>query len=309
MSTYTEQIVFAPSEDQRWLAGVMMQPTAGSRQPVGIVCIHGAAVGFYVPTYINWGRELARRGYLFVSGNTRGHDVAAVDVPWPFRLGSEDLPNIRLGGSSWERSDEVPNDVAGWIAFLAAQGVKQVVLVGHSFGVFRVSYYQALRQDPRVVGLVLASGADRVQPQDPARVEQAQRKVTEGHGDALMPVAAGRPLFFAMESATKVLHWERVVSPFAPQGHMPWIGDIHLPVLATLGTAELVPDLRGLVEEMRSRAVHTPQFDIQVIEGADHAYSGREREWADVVARWIEAQIALRATPHGHWWSRRQKPQ
>jgi pimeloyl-ACP methyl ester carboxylesterase len=309
MGAYNEQIVFAPSEDQRWLAGVMMQPTEGSRRPVGVVCIHGAAVGFYVPTYVHLGRELARRGYLFVSGNTRGHDVAAIDAPWPFRLGPQDLPNIRLGGSGWERYDEVPYDVAGWINFLTAQGVEQVVLVGHSFGVFRVSYYQAERQDPRVVGLVVASGGDRVYPPDPARVEQAQRLVAEGRGDALMPVAEGLPIFFAMKSAANVVHWDRVVGPFAADGHMPWIASIRTPMLATLGTAELVSDLRALVEEMQGRAVQTPRFDIQVIEGADHAYTGREREWADVVARWIEVQLAMRATTRGRWWSRRQKPQ
>src|SRR5262249_29996154 len=186
--------------------GVMMQPTAGPRRPVGVVCIHGAAVAFYNPPYVFVGRELARRGYLFVSGNTRGHDVAALDVPWPLSARPEDLPNARLGGTSWERWDEEPYDVAGWINCLVAQGVEQVILLGHSQGVARVSYYQAQRQDPRIVGLVLASSGDRVQPQDPARVEQAQRLVDEGRGDELMPVAEGLPIFFAMESAAYVVH-------------------------------------------------------------------------------------------------------
>jgi predicted alpha/beta hydrolase family esterase len=31
---------------------------------------------------------------------------------------------------------------------MVSQGVEQVVLVGHSLGVLRIIYYQALRQDP-----------------------------------------------------------------------------------------------------------------------------------------------------------------
>lgn len=309
MGAYNEQIVFTASEDQRWLAGVMMQPTKGSRRLVGVVCIHGAVEPFYFPAYVHMGRELARRGYLFVSGRTRGHDVATVDAPWPLSVRPEDIPTYRLGGWGWERWAEDEHDVAGWITFLVSQGVEHVVLLGHSAGVGRVSYYQAQRQDPRVVGVVLASSSDRLRPQDPARVSQAERLVAEGYGDAPLPLAEGRPIFFALESAANVVHWESVVGPFVADGHTPWIASIRTPVLATLGTAEFEPDLRGAVEDMRGRAVQTPRFDIQVIEGADHAYTGRERELAEVVARWIEALPTTRVATGGRWWSRRQRPQ
>jgi hypothetical protein len=34
--------------------------------------------------------------------------------------------------------------------------------------------------------------------------------------------------------------------------------------------------------------VHAPRFDIEVIDGADHGYTGRARELAEVVANWLE---------------------
>ena len=42
MGSYSEQIVYAPSEDQRWLAGILMYPTAGAARSIGIVSLHGS---------------------------------------------------------------------------------------------------------------------------------------------------------------------------------------------------------------------------------------------------------------------------
>jgi pimeloyl-ACP methyl ester carboxylesterase len=274
MGAYSEQIVFAPSEDQRWMAGVMMRPATGPARSVGILFIHGTTGFFYTPTAVFVGRDLAQRGYVFVSGNTRGHDVASDDFPWPLTGRPDEINNFRLGGNSWERWDEAPCDVAGWISFLASQGIHTVALIGHSGGGDRVLYYQALRQDPRVAGMVLASSNDRLAPDDPARVELAEQLVAEGRGDELLPLLKVQPIISGMESAGYLAHWNRIVGPFVANGHAPWIADIHMPVLATLGTMEPRPNLRALIEDMRERAVHAPRFDIEVIEGADHYYTG-----------------------------------
>jgi pimeloyl-ACP methyl ester carboxylesterase len=289
MGAHSEEIVFAPSEDQHWMAGVLMRPATGPARSVGILYIHGATGFFYEPSGVYLGRELAQRGYLFVSGNTRGHDVASDDLPWLFTHRPDDVANYRLGGTSWARWDEEPYDVAGWINFLVSQGIDTVALIGHSLGGYRVQYYQALRQDPRVVGMVLASSADALTPDDPGRVELAEHLVAEGRGDEPLPLLEGQPIVVAMKSAANLAHWERIAGPFVADGHAPWIADIHVPVLATLGTIELNPNLRDALEDMRKRAGQAPSFDIAVIDGADHSYTGRERELAEVVANWLEA--------------------
>lgn len=287
-------------------AGVLIRPTGGEPRPIGVVCIHGAPGFFYAPMYVSLGRALAQRGYRFVSGNTRGHDVAALDIPWSPTVSarSEALTNVRLGGNGFARWDEEPHDVAGWVDFMVAQGAEQVVLFGHSFGVARITYYQAERQDSRVVGLVLASGHDRVTAVDPARLELAERLVAAGQGDALLPVVED---VFQIESAAYVVQWERHAGRFAAEGHTPWIASIRVPVLATLGTAEEWPDLHARLEDMRGRAVQAPRFDIHVIEGADHNYTGQKRELAKVVADWLDALPVTRGATPRRWWSRRKR--
>ena len=310
MRAYSEEIVWTPSEDQRAQAGLLIRPMASPVQSIGVVSIHGATGSFYVPLLIQLGHALAQRGYPFVSGNTRGHDVAAQDLPWSLFIrgtGSEAYATLRLGGGGWARWDEEPHDVAGWINCIVAQGAEQVVLVGHSLGALRIIYYQAVRQDPRVVGLVLVSGSDHITAVDPARRELAERLVAEGHEDVLLPVAEGIPRGFAMESAAYLVHWERHAGRFAAEGHTPWIASIRTPVLATGGTAEgLFPNLHADLEDMRTRAVQAPRFDIHLFEGADHFYRDQEAEFAEVVADWLDALLPAprRATPR-RWWSRR----
>lgn len=287
MSAYSEQIVFTPSEDQRWLAGVLMQPTEGAVQPIGIVSLHGSPGYFYVPTNVYLGRVLAEQGYRYVSGNTRAHDVASPDIPWPFGCSPEADAGWRIGGQGWYRVDEEPHDVAGWINFLADQDAEQIVLFGHSGGVRRALQYQAERQDPRVVGLILAGYDDRVLPIDPARLELAERLVAEGQGEALLPLRAGLRMHEGMQSAEQYVTWAGIVGGTAAEGYVPWSASIRVPVLATLGTSGEAPNLHAGLEAMRGRAVHAPRFDIQVIEGADHCYASHERELAEVVAAWL----------------------
>jgi dienelactone hydrolase len=310
MGAYSEEIVFVPSEDQRLLAGVIMRPTSSPRnrrRPLGVICLHGAGGHFYIPQHVILGRELAKRGYLVVSGNTRGHDVTSFDTPWPATTRPVDVRNFRPGGNGWERWDEGPYDVAGWISFLVTQGVEQIVLFGRSLGVARITFYLAQRQDPRVVGLILASGDDRVLSHDPTRVQVAEQMVAEGRGDGLLPPAEDQPVVFAMESAAHLVHWERVFGPFVAAGHTPWIGSIRVPVLATVGAAEADPTVRTALDDMRARAVGAPRFDIQVIAGADHLYTGRERELAACVGDWLDALLAQQAVRSRQWWGGRKR--
>jgi pimeloyl-ACP methyl ester carboxylesterase len=303
MGAYREQIVFTSSEDQRWLAGVLMCPTEGSVRPIGIVSLQGRFGYFYVPTSVYLGRALAERGYRYVSVNTRAREVASMDIPWPFSMESE--LQSRLGGEGFYRFDEEPHDVAGWINFLTAQGAEQIVLFGHSGGVRRALYYQAERQDPRVVGMILAGASDRsFTAIDAARLELAERMVAEGQGEALLPVPEGEPLVFGMESAESYARWGRYVRQFAADGDTPWPASIRVPVLATVGALEYHPRFRANLENMHARAVQAPHFDIQVIEGADHDYTGRERELAEVVLGWLETLPAVKGAARRHWWSR-----
>src|SRR5580704_16269338 len=142
-----EQIVFAHTNDDIIDAGVMFTPASDHAKPVAIIWIHGWGVNFYQPTYVGIGRELAALGYTVICGNTRMHDLGNVEA-W------RGDTRIR-GGGYWGVAREEVVDIAGWIDFAESRGFKKVILVGHSAGWAAVRSYQAEKQDPRVIGMVL----------------------------------------------------------------------------------------------------------------------------------------------------------
>ena len=66
------------------------------------------------------------------------------------------------------------------------------LLIGHSLGALKVAHYQALRQDPRVVGLVAASAALPAARPNPDLVALSERMVAEGRGQDLLPWGSSR---------------------------------------------------------------------------------------------------------------------
>src|SRR5436190_17781850 len=196
--THREEIVYVTTEDGITLAGVAMRP---SREPapgsVAVVWVHGLTGTFYGRAGIRIGRDLAGRGIPFVAGNNRGHDFGFVLGPGPDG-------QARLGGGGWELFSESPADVAAWVECAAGLGVRGVLLAGHSLGALKVGYYQALRQDPRVLGVAACSppgGANRLEP---ALVAEAERMVAEGRGRDLLPWGS-RPAGAGTQSAQTYL--------------------------------------------------------------------------------------------------------
>src|SRR5262249_49017923 len=126
---------------------------------IAVIWIHGWGVNFYQPSYVGIGRALAERGYTTIIGNTSMHDLGNV-LAW------RGYKRIR-GGGYWGVASDEGRDPAAWIDLAEERGFHNVVLVGHSAGWAAVRHYQAETQDPRVVGLVLASGAVRAETRQP----------------------------------------------------------------------------------------------------------------------------------------------
>jgi pimeloyl-ACP methyl ester carboxylesterase len=194
-------------------------------------------------------------------------------------------------------SEEV-RDLAAWIDFAEDRGFKQVVLVGHSAGWAAVRSYQAEKQDGRVVGVVLASGAVRAEtrPTDPDQLSQATRLMTEGQGDAL--VRDPKRSFPSYISAATFL--DIANSPpeskdfFGVQTPNPGVTRIHCPLLAFFGTRGDVgteADLKLLKTCIQRQSSGPSRVDTLMIRGADHMYEGEEAQVAEAIAKWADTLV------------------
>lgn len=282
---FSEELVYTSSEDGFLLEGVAIRPAGAEPYPVGVVWIHGNAGRFYDYPYVAVGRAMAAAGYLFISANTRGHDIATAlwrasgNQPAPWQS-PQAMPTG--GGSAWERLDEAPRDLAAWVDLALSLGAQSVALAGHSSGAQRVVLYQAERQDARVAGLVLAS-PDLRGYIPPGELEAAQRLIAEGHELEVTPAQPFAPWY--RQSAQTVAGKAAILSRLlqTDEGE-PTIAAIRSPILAFFGTTERGSE--ATLAAIRQNAT-AARVEIEAIEGADHVYSGHESDVAEVITRWV----------------------
>lgn len=280
VASYTEELVYTESEDGLLLEGAVIRPAGGSTKSVPVVWIHGLTGKFYSRSTVRIGRELASRGYTFVVGNNRGHDFGTI-----YRNKANE-PLILGGG--WENFDESPRDVAGWLNFTEGLGFRQVALLGHSLGSLKVAYYQGMRQDPRVLGLVGASPPARAGNVEPELLAQAERMVAEGRGQDLLPWGisqAGAGTTSAQTYLNRARTNVDVYGFFTPD---PVIAKVRCPLLACYGTDEAWVGGANELELIRKNARAAARVDTRLFADADHNYNGQHVQVATALAEWVD---------------------
>src|SRR5512142_715311 len=120
-NAHVEELVDIRSSDGVELLGAVIRPV-GDAKPTPVVWVHGFTGRYDEPHAIRIGRRLAERGYVFVTGNNRGHDFGA-------NMYAVDTGVVLMGGGGWEKLDESPLDISVWIEFALTLGFERVVLV------------------------------------------------------------------------------------------------------------------------------------------------------------------------------------
>lgn len=284
-----EELVYVRSSDDVINGGSIFMPPNGSVKPTAIIWIHGWGVNFYYPTYVQIGRDVAALGYAFISANTRMHDLGNV-AGW--RKGTR----IR-GGGYWGVASEEVHDLAAWIDFAEERGFREVILVGHSAGWAAVRAYQADRQDSRVVGLVLASGAVRAEtrPTDPDQLTEAHRLISAGEGDALIRDSKRSfPSYISAATFMDIAYTPPEYKDFfgvEPETRNPGVARIRRPLLAFFGERNDVggeSELELLRSSIERRSNGPTRVSTFMIHNADHMYTGQEAQVARVIVEWAD---------------------
>src|SRR6266849_328947 len=280
---FPEQVVFVRSSDDVVSGGVMFTSPKQSSKPLVIIWVHGWGANFYVPSYVGIGRALAERGFTTISVNTRMHDIGNVEKYTP--LGKR----VR-GGGYWGVTSEDARDIAAWVDFAKKLGFDRVILVGHSAGWASVGRYQADTQDPRVAGLVFASGCVGCgnEGSDPALRAQAKKLVDEGAGDDLIRLP--KRSFPSYVSAATYLD-SIDTSPgyadfFGIRTPNPAVTRVHCPLLAFFGskgdiaTESALKLLKASVQRLKSGP---SRVDTVMVHNGDHEYVGEEAQVAQTI--------------------------
>jgi len=196
-----------------------------------------------------------------------------------------------------ERFEDCLGDLDAALAFGRARGYRRFILMGHSTGCQKITWYQARRQAPDVSGLALLAPGDdyAIARRDAGRsfnrwVKRAHQLVAEGRGDTLMPpqclgFTARRYLSVADPSKTesKIFNYE---------GRLTHFRRVVCPVLLLFGSAEEYSCLP--VESMHAilrKASRSICFEDHIIPGADHGFHGCEAETTRCILAWTNSKV------------------
>jgi pimeloyl-ACP methyl ester carboxylesterase len=232
------------------------------------------------------GAELAARGVAYFAFNNRGAHIVT-----------------RAGGMAHERIRDCVFDIDGALRELRLRGFDDVTLAGHSTGANKVAVYDRYKPRNRVKRYVLLAGGDDtglLHAQLGARrfaaaLEKARAMIRAKRGDEFVPKSLS-------SSLSMLLSWRAFydmanpsgdynIFPFAGIGRFRHVRAIRKRALYIYGDRdEYIDDAPAAMSTLAKNL--GPNGEIVVLGDADHGFSDREGELAELITAWIAASSA-----------------
>lgn len=290
MNTY-EMLRFS-TPDGVELCGILSTEPANSRRAV--MHTHGLAGNFYEQLFVDYLAAAAiRAGYRFGSFNNRGHDYFSDAF-----VTAGGRREVLARGGAHERLDEAHHDFVGALSVLERRGLTEVVLSAHSTGAVKLALFIAENRPAGVSGAVFLSPSDDIGIQADnlgdrfaESIEEARAAVAAGRGEELLPDGT---FFYPIDARA-------YLDLFDPDGRgnvfdltgqgvgLQVLAEIAVPTLVTFGSEDVaVTGNPADAAEAIERALKGSTCHAEVIGGADHNYSGKEQELADLLTRWLD---------------------
>ena len=278
------------SGSSEWQGTLVAFPARGLQRPLDgfwttgrrrsrtlLLVVHGMGGNFYRSVSKKALLTLAPpAGFDVLSFNNRGYERAVVD----------------------EVFTDCRHDLEAALQFGRDRGYRQFVLLGHSTGCQKITYYQARRRHPQVAALVLTAIGDdyAIARRDlgrryPAQLARARALVHAGKGETLL-TAKGCLGFSARRFLSVADPRQAEAEIFHLAGRLRTFRKITCPTLAVLPEKEEFACLP--VPEMSARlraAARARPFDTVVIPDADHGFKGREVETTGVILDWLRCVL------------------
>jgi hypothetical protein len=269
------------------LWGAYLAPTVSARTlPVDAVCwFHGDTGSFHRQLYLDLGARFAAQGVAFLSANRRGHDLVA-----------NGAPGGPLQGYAHESVGDAPLDHAAWFELLRARGHRAIAIAGHSGGAVRAVYTQATAPLAEVRAVLAVSPGEY----DHAGLRALHEPVfAETYARAQALVAAGEPDAYLRPGIPWAASWTaaRFVDCFNADDRYSVVRRarrLAVPALfvfggeeCAIGGADELPVCGYAMRQLRAAAL--PGVTVEVVDGANHGYVGRELALFETLRGWLAA--------------------
>jgi pimeloyl-ACP methyl ester carboxylesterase len=285
-------IVKVTTEDDYTLHGILSER---EKNKGIIIHIHGTAGNFYFSPFL---QELAQTvdtlNYSFLSTNNRGSGVYNVEK------------GTKYTGAAIELFEECLLDIDAWVSFVLQKGYKNIILEGHSFGTNKIQYY-ALNGKYRsaIKALILLGFTDSYGTQL-QYLNTIHRKNEEYLQEARQLMDQNKPLqilsdlyancgelpqtaqsYFNLMSKDSAL--SRVI-PLRKGKDLINFRKIKIPILGVVGdkneyTVIPIQDAMKLLQSENKLAT------IRQIKSCTHGYTGKEKQLAEIIKRFIKDKL------------------
>lgn len=292
-------LVYSITEDGLRLPGVHYFPI--QKTSTCVVVVHGMS-GDILENYNFdvFGKICADRGLACIYGHNRGHghinDTRKINTQK-----SDNGYEYFRGGARFERFNDCVFDIDSWFEWAKKFGYTKFILLGHSLGGPKVVHYMYKKTPNDVIGVVLASPGDMVglvkkpeyQNNYQELVDEANRLVDSGKSEVTL---SGKIWDWYEISAQTFLD---LFVDEGPADNLPMLRNpdrfeeleaIKVPILDIVGEFDDIA-IRTLEEDqdlLEKKATNCKDFTKEMVPGANHSYDRREKEFSEVVIKWIK---------------------
>lgn len=265
------ELITVITEDKRLLSGALF----GEPDPEKpwLIFIHGYGGDFYSGINAFLPGEMAKRGVVSLSVNTRDHGK----------------------GPKTSIFEDCIKDIDAMIHFALEKGAKDIFLVGESMGTNKVMLFASRKTYPEIKGLILIASPGNLFEWN-VRVFGREKVLSDlNHAKELIKQKKEELIVVDLGPLGKNLyspqHLVSLRDPDSQSDPFKNIEKISLPMLFIHGSKDRLvdPEVSRMLSSKRTKF-----SELSIIEGADHEFRGYEDELCQHIERWIKKLLTVR---------------
>lgn len=285
-----QELVRINSIDEIEQPGILYTPNEDTDKIV--IHVHGLNGNFYENRFLDiLAKSYTDKNYAFLTFNNRGRDFITE------LLKGNDFTII---GGSLERFKDCILDIDGVVNWVKEKGYKEIIFEGHSYGCNKVLYYYNHRKDDSIKKIVLLAPCDIPSEGKKFLSEEEYKNAKEESTRLVQENKENELIDFSVMANGKIAAGT-YFNDFLPNGENDFIryvdgingksevlNSIDIPTLVIFGDVDecvLTQPIDVVKEYLKNNLCNC---NIQIIDGADHSYTGRYEELGKIIKNNME---------------------
>lgn len=282
------------------LEGILYKASSNISEKI-ILSVHGMTSNCFKKRDIEIAKKANEKGIDYFAFNNRGSEIVKY-----IEKETEGQPAKELAGTAYEDVLEGYEDIVGAIIKLKELGYKNIYLQGHSLGCTKIvyTYNELINNDEteileNIKGVILLSLVDipmalKVYLRDNFKqyLDYAEKLEHENKIYEMMP----RESFIHPISVKSFLRYARDnkdidFANYGKDNELEKLNNIQVPLFMRWGNDnEMIVQQADELSTMVNNIITNENKNIDYIDGANHSYTGKEKELAEQIVEFVLMQ-------------------